>query len=422
MKVLLFYKGDYGNSLRGPELRYVQLAKELCFLGHHVVISGRSADAGTLPSEVSFVAIKHPVALTKAMWSAQLLVLHGGGPIVLFLGLLAGLIGKRVILDSYAPRWIELEVINGRQTGVAQIKTRAVSYFNALRGLFSALTFDGNIVANRRQFDLYRGMMAPFTLTSEFTRLVQVSFGCSAEQVSEHHQGRQLLTELSDGKISTNDFVIGWLGGVYGWFDFDTVLAKASEAIMNNPLIKLVFFGVSDERQVELLSFVMPQARANIVFVPWVDFNQRFEYWSGFDLSLVWGAQGVENDYASRTRNFDCLTLGLPIVQNWDDEWGPRLQKSGAGHVTDTEQLSTVLSDLSVMPDKLAAMRSAMQQLAPKFYWSRFAKQLMAMTEQPTLTLPRRLCGVLAFVCLLPAALVMFLYYALRTARSALRF
>lgn len=419
MNILLLYKGHYGKSLRGPELRYVQLAKELCSLGHHVVMSGRSADTATLPSEVSFVAIKHPVALTKALLSAQLLVLHGGGPFILLVTLLASLLGKRVILDAYVPHWIELESLSTAQAGGTRFKTLVKSYFNVLRGVFAALTFDGVIAANQRQLDLYRGMMAPFTLTRDFSRITVIPFGCEPLTQYAPKQSRQLLIKSSAGKINETDFVIGWLGGTYGWFDFDTVLAKASEAIVNNPLIKLVFFGVSDERQAELLSFVMPQARANIVFVPWVDFNQRFEYWSGFDVSLVWGVQGVENDYASRTRNFDCLTLGLPIVQNWDEEWGPRLQKSGAGHVTDAEQLSTVLSDLSVMPDKLAAMRSAMQQLAPKFYWSRFAKQLMAMTEQPTLTLPRRLCGLLAFVCLLPAALMMFLYYALRTLRNA---
>ncbi|MFD2405978.1 hypothetical protein ACFSVK_09730 [Azorhizophilus paspali] len=82
------------------------------------------------------------------------------------------------------------------------------------------------------------------------------------------------------------------------------------------------FFGADEFRQAELLRSVGEEARANVVFMPWVEFSRRFEYWAGLDVSLVWGAEGYENDYASRTRNFDCLTLGLPIVQNMDDEWG----------------------------------------------------------------------------------------------------
>lgn len=412
MKVLLLYKGDYGSALRGPELRYVQLAQELTALGHKVVISGRRAESASVPPEVEFVAMGRLLALIKVFFTARLLVLHGSGPVVLLLALLAGVTGKRIILDSYAPRWIELEVLGATQGRMPQLKTRVLACFNVLRAVFAALVFDGNIVANGRQLDLYRGMMAPFTLTRDFSRVVLIPFGCSAELVHERHQGRALLAELSGGQISADDFVIGWLGGTYGWFDFDTVLAKVSEAIAINPRIKLVFFGVSAERQQELRALVAPAAQGHILFVPWVDFARRFDYWSGFDVSLVWGDTGVENDYASRTRNFDCLTLGLPIVQNWDEEWGPRLQESGAGRVTDAAQLSAVLTELSQAPDRLATMRSAMLQLAPDFYWSRFARQLMAMTSMPRLTRVRRLFGLLAFLLLLPAALVMFVYYA----------
>lgn len=412
MKILLLYKGDYGVALRGPELRYVQAAAKLVQLGHQVLIAGSRADLASLPTAVKFVPTSQLAPLVKAFFSVQLIVLHGGGPWVLLLALLAGLLGKRVILDGYVPHWIELETLSASQARDAPLKTLVKSYFNVLRGLFGALTFDGTIAANQRQVDLYRGIVAPFTLTRDFSRVRVLPFGCEPLAHYSHDAGRQSLVELSGGKINETDFVIGWLGGTYGWFDLETVLGCVSQAIASHPLIKLVFFGVSVERQAELLAFVASQAQANIVFVPWVDFAERFTYWAGFDVSLVWGATGVENDYASRTRNFDCLTLGLPIVQNWDEEWGPRLEKSGAGCVASKEQLAELLVELSQSPEKLSEMRVAMQQLAPDFYWSRFAEQLMDMTNLPSLSLVRRLCGVLAFGLMLPAALVMFAYHA----------
>lgn len=422
MNVLLLYKGEYGSALRGPELRYVSLAQELAKSGHKVVLCGRSAEPATLPSAVEFIATSQLFSLAKAFFTARLLVLHGGGPVVLLLALLAGILGKRVVLDAYVPHWIELEALAAELSRVARIKILIKSYFNVLRGLFAALVFDGIVAANRRQLDLYRGMMSPFTLTRDFSRIAVVPFGCSPVSVNDTARGRQLLAEFSDGKVTGDDFVIGWLGGAYGWFDLNTVLAEVAQAISNNPLIKLVFFGVPAERQLELLAQVPPRTQVNIVFLPWVDFAERFNYWAGFDVSLVWGAQSVENDYASRTRNFDCLTLGLPIVQNWDPEWGPRLKESGAGQVTDAEHLSEVLVELSLAPDKLATMRSAMHELAFDFYWPRFAKQLLSMTELPLLTLPRRLSGLVAFVLLLPAVLVMFLYYVIQKhGKSALK-
>ncbi|ART83920.1 hypothetical protein CBP31_03270 [Oceanisphaera profunda] len=299
------------------------------------------------------------------------------------------------------------------------MKTLIKSYFNVLRGLYSALIFNGIIAANHRQLDLYRGMIAPFSLTRDFSRVVVIPFGCDSTPINLSSQGRELLSELSNGKIRADDFVIGWLGGTYGWFDLATLLTEVSDAITSNPSIKLVFFGVEAGRERELLEWVLPQAQDNVVFLPWVAFAQRFDYWSGFDVSLVWGAKSVENDYASRTRNFDCLTLGLPIVQNWDQEWGPRLKESGAGQVTDTEHIAAVLTELSYSPDKVAVMRNAMQQLAPPFYWSRFASQLIAMAQMPAMSVVRRVCGLFAFICILPAALVLFLYYGLLSLKKS---
>lgn len=413
MNILLLYKGNYGATLRGPELRYIQTARELAALGHQVNIGGRSAETKNLATAIKFVPVNQFDYLLKAFLAADLIILHGGGPWVLLLSLLAGLFGKRVILDAYVPHWIELEALAGGQGASTRFKILIKSYFNVLRGLFGALTFDGIIAANQRQLDLYRGMMAPFSLTRDFSRIKVLPFGCEPLTDFSHDSGRQLLVELSDEKISEADFVIGWLGGTYGWFDLATVLSRVSDAITQNPAIKLVFFGVNDQCQAELLALVAPQVQANIVFVPWVDFAERFTYWSGFDVSLVWGAVGAENDYASRTRNFDCLTLGLPIVQNWDDEWGPRLTESGAGCVSDAAQLAETLLELSQSPQKVENMRCAMRDLAPHFYWSRFAKQLMELNAKPKLGLMRRVCGVLAFGLMLPAAFVMLLYCAL---------
>lgn len=413
MNVLLLYKGEYANALRGPELRYVSLAQELTALGHKVVIGGRTAQPESLPPAVEFVAVSDWFTLIKAFFTARMVVLHGGGPVILLLAMLVGFAGKLIVLDSYVPHWIELEALSKKQGRFSQIKTLIKSYFNVLRGLFAALVFNGIIAANGRQLDLYRGMIAPFSLTRDFSRFVIIPFGCNPALLNASNHGRHLLTELSNGKISSDDFVIGWLGGTYGWFDLTTLLAKASDAITSNSSIKLVFFGVEAERKRELLACVVPEAQANIIFLPWVNFTQRFNYWSGFDVSLVWGAKGVENDYASRTRNFDCLTLGLPIVQNWDEEWGPRLKESGAGRVTDTEHVAAVLTELSSSPEKIAAMRRAMQQLAPPFYWSRFANQLVAMTQMPAISTVRRVCGLFAFGLILPGVLVLFIYYCL---------
>lgn len=410
MRYLLLYKGVYGAALRGPEMRYAALARELIESGHEAVLCGRSGDSHGIPENVEFVPVSRAWILAKAFLQSDVILLHGGGPLVLLLAILAGLSGKRVVLDGYVPHWIELDEVIRNTDGRSSLKLLIKAYFNVARSLLGALVFNLVIVANKRQLDMFRGMMAPFSLTHDFSRIRVIPFGCSERQDWSQLSGREMLAELGGTSIADDDFLIGWLGGTYGWFDLGGVLTEVSKAIGRNAKVKLVFFGVDEARKNELLAFVDTAHRGNILFLPWVDFSRRFEYWSGFDISLVWGGEGYENDYASRTRNFDCLTLGLPIVQNEDDEWGQRLERSRAGVVASQSSLADTLIELSNRPDKVSGMSQCMSELAPELYWGRFAQKLIDCVTSSPMSLIRRLAGLAAFCLALPAILVFFLF------------
>ncbi|MFC0710431.1 hypothetical protein [Azorhizophilus paspali] len=410
MRFLLVYKGNYLAELRGPELRYLSLARELVRQGHDAVLAGRSADDARLPSGVRFVAVTDVLRLIASFALADVIVLHGGGPVLLFLALAAGFGGKTLVLDGYVPHWIELDALMRRNKRLARVRILIKSHFNAARNLLGGLTFNGVIVANKRQLDLFRGSLAPFFLTREFKRISIIPFGCDSCGAFDRERGKELLGQLAGRQFQENDFLVGWLGGVYGWFDLDSVMRGVSRAIVENRNIKIIFFGADEFRQAELLRSVGEEARANVVFMPWVEFSRRFEYWAGLDVSLVWGAEGYENDYASRTRNFDCLTLGLPIVQNMDDEWGVRLEREGAGLVVDRITLGEALSDLSRSPERLSDMRRALRTLAPRFSWTGFAERLGTLVSESPMTAMRRVAGLIGFVLVVPALLLFFTY------------
>ncbi|MFD2405979.1 hypothetical protein ACFSVK_09735 [Azorhizophilus paspali] len=162
MRFLLVYKGNYLAELRGPELRYLSLARELVRQGHDAVLAGRSADDARLPSGVRFVAVTDVLRLIASFALADVIVLHGGGPVLLFLALAAGFGGKTLVLDGYVPHWIELDALMRRNKRLARVRILIKSHFNAARNLLGGLTFNGVIVANKRQLDLFRGSLAPF--------------------------------------------------------------------------------------------------------------------------------------------------------------------------------------------------------------------------------------------------------------------
>jgi len=276
----------------------------------------------------------------------------------------------------------------------------------------AVFVFDLIIVANNRQLDLMRGFVGAFTRTREFSKIQIIPFGCEPYELRSRVEGLALLNSINEKSpvLNESDFLVGWLGGTYGWFDLNSVVAALSDAFAQNQQIKLVFFGVSEENQVMLLSNLPESLQSQIVFLPWVPFMERFKYWAAFDISLVWGGQGYENDYASRTRNFDCLSLGLPIIQNEDDEWGRRLEKHGAGIVTTQQRLSTDLLHISQDSKALELLKNNMVQLAPEFYWDEFAKTLINSVQRVKTGGIRRLFGVLALLTLLPALLLFFVY------------
>lgn len=408
MKFLLVYKGSFGAALRSPEMRYAALAAELLKLGHEVVLCARAGDGCGIPEGVKFVAVADLRRLTRAFLRADVIVLHGGGPVVLALAMLCGVLGRRIVLDAYVPHWIELDELIRSGVGSPAPRLLAKAQFNVLRALLGTLAFNLNIVANQRQMDLLRGIMAPFSLTRDFSRVVVIPFGCERSQARSREAGRARLGRLAGGEFADDDFLIGWLGGTYGWFDLDGVLAEVSRAICKDARIKLCFFGVDEERRPQLLAPVAPEARGNLFFLPWIDFATRLEHWAGFDVSLVWGGQNYENDYASRTRNFDCLSIGLPVVQNEDHEWGPRLKASGAGVVVAPSALTDTLLQLANSPEVVTDMREAMHALAQQFHWQRFASALVDAVDGAPMSPMRRLVGLLAFCAALPAALMLF--------------
>lgn len=406
----MIYKGCYGLNLKGPEVRYISLAKSLHSLGYTITIAACSFNKEIHPKYINFLHIHNFFKMAVAFIKSDCIILHGGGFVLLSLSVFSGFIGKKIIFDNYSPRWVELDEVIFKSNFNFGLFAR--SSFNSFRSLLAVLVFNFVIVANKRQMDLFRGFLVPFSQTKEFSRIKQIPFGCEIYEDRSRKSAIKMLNKLSPGnaKLEESDFLIGWLGGVYDWFDLNSVMESVSEAFMHNSKIKIVFFGVSDAWREKMLSQIPEDNRYNFFFLPWIDFNKRFDYWAAFDVSLVWGGKGFENDYASRTRNFDCLSIGLPIIQNYDDEWGERLIANNCGVVTDIESLSSELLSLSKNPEKINNMHMAMINLAPDFYWLNFANEFKQAVDSSKISFIRRTVGLLVFLSMLPAAALFFIY------------
>lgn len=413
MELFLIYKGKYDKQLRGPEIRYLSLARAMVEEGHRVSLASQGLSKQHQPSAITWVDLGNKSSVLRAFYRADVIVLHGGGPVLLALATIFGLFGKKILLDSYAPHWIELTV---EQEHYPSWRLALKIFINNLRITYGTLMFDGLLVANQRQLDLMRGFSAVWWRSQGFNRIHMLSFGASTQVATTTRaiaieQLNKLLTFANQPLLSDDDFIIGWLGGTYAWFDMEGLIKLIQPALSANRSIKLVLFGVESAQQKPMLAHLEQSLHRQLVFAPWVDYEKRFHYWSAMDLALVWAADNYENDYASRTRNFDCLSLGLPIVQNHDAEWSARLQSSEAGFVTTADQLANLLLTLSQQPESLQLYRQRMlTNLLPEFAWPKIARQLLGISQKlPRLTLVRRLFGSFIFLATLPVWLLLLL-------------
>ncbi|MFD2836491.1 hypothetical protein ACFS3C_07815 [Azotobacter vinelandii] len=155
------------------------------------------------------------------------------------------------------------------------------------------MTFNGVIVANKRQLDLFRGSLAPF-----FDPRIQAYFHNSLRLrcLRGFRQGTgkgAVGGNWPVGNFKRMIFLVGWLGGVYGWFDLDSVMRGVSGAIVENRNIKIIFFGADEFRQAELLRSVGEEAWANVVFMPWVEFFQALRILGGTRCFSGVGSRGL---------------------------------------------------------------------------------------------------------------------------------
>lgn len=375
-KWLLLYKGDFTKNLNGAEIRYIKIAEQLALSGNEVTIAG---GLGHQQGEVKFVSFNKTLSLIKAFMCADIIMIHGGGPFTLILSLISKILGKRLLLDNYAPHWVELLTVSQKGSRRALLSIKIA--FNLFRTLFGAIVCDTVIAANKRQQDLYRGLAASSGNLHLIDKIQILSYG--ADPVIET-KTRSHLIHLSKNKINDSDILIGWIGSLWDWFDYKPMVAAISTVASSNNDLKLVFFGVDKNKEKEVKQYIATMAgnaSENFLFLPWIDYESRLEVWSGLDAGIVWANPSIENDYAARTRNYDCISARLPIIQNWDDYWGPIINEHNIGITTTENALESAIADFISNRELITEYSKNIATLYDEYSWRSITANLLSLTS-----------------------------------------
>jgi glycosyltransferase involved in cell wall biosynthesis len=128
-------------------------------------------------------------------------------------------------------------------------------------------------------------------------------------------------------------------GSIYDWYDPITAIDAIAIARRTVPDIELTF---TVHPNAELPQGVAAHAARHaerfgyggfIHFVPWVPYEQRGEFFDRFALSLITFPSSIETDLAMRTRIYDYLWAGLPVITSPAPGTDSLIEQHGAGTV-----------------------------------------------------------------------------------------
>jgi glycosyltransferase involved in cell wall biosynthesis len=396
--VLLVTPEPLAERMAGPAIRCLELARALA----------RSGEVGqvTVASLTRAELADGDVTVTAAPDAGTLRGLVEGVGSVVIQGDVLGLhpwladLDVPLVVDAYDPFHLE-QLEQAKVLGEA--RRRAVVR-DAVRALNVQLArADLVLCASGRQRALWLGHLAAlgrinpavYDLAEDLSGLVAVvPFGTPSTGSRAGDRGR--LAAALPG-IGPEDEVVIWGGGIYDWFDADTVIRAVGRLAPQRPRLRLLFLGTRHPAQGGVGAASVARARTlaeslglldRVVHFhsDWVPYAERDLWLASAAVGVSAHHQHVETEFSFRTRLVDYLWCGLPVVATEGDELGALIADAGAGVLVaegDVDGVAAALAGFLDAPERRASAAAAARALAGRLGWDQVAAPLVAFCAAP---------------------------------------
>jgi glycosyltransferase involved in cell wall biosynthesis len=351
----------------GIGIRFLEMAKVLLADGHEVTLLSRDAGAVT-GCRVDAIT---PQSLNRHTGQADVAVVQGHAANDLF----AHGVTIPTVVDLYDP--FIVENLHYYPTRGAEVFTHdhATLMQSLLRGdLFlcaseaQRLFYLGTLLA--------AGRLNPIAFENDphFDALIRIApFG------------------VPPGNVSGATAVPGVLfGGIYDWYDPILAIDAVAVARASLPDITLTFTTHPNPSLTPQwkLAEAIEHARRNgygfVHFEPWVAYEQRATFYRRFGAALLTFPQSIETDLSMRTRVYDYLWAGLPIVTSAAPGTDELLARYGAGEIVRFGSPATFAAALvRVLGDDSTRMREGARRFVEENQWSHALQPLVDFVRAP---------------------------------------
>jgi GT2 family glycosyltransferase/glycosyltransferase involved in cell wall biosynthesis len=394
---ILVVTGDtIGRKLAGPGIRAWNICLALSAEHDVRLVSTASVEQLPAPFELAAVSRRRPGEMAEHERWADVIIVQGH---VLLLFPVLAQTQKVLVVDIYDPMHLE-QLEQAREKPFEQWVRQVADASDVLNHQLQLGDFF--VCASERQRLFWLGQLASLGRVNAYTyerdndlrTLVDiVPFGLSDEPPAHT---RKALRGVVPG-IGDDDRIIIWGGGLYNWFDPETLIRAVAELAATRPDVRLFFMGTTHpnpnvpemdivRRCRELADELGVTGRHVFFNDSWVGFEDRANYLLEADAGVSTHYQHVETTFSFRTRILDYLWAGLPIVTTDGDSFAELVGRRGLGEVVPERDVPALVAALErVLYDEEAAAsaRAAVAATAGEFAWSETLRPIVEFCRNP---------------------------------------
>ncbi|TFC27311.1 glycosyltransferase [Cryobacterium sp. TMT1-3] len=394
---ILVITGDpVGRQMAGPAIRAWNIAKLLSDEHDVRLLSMTKAVALDDEVEVGVIDHHHPNSVVEHEKWADVIIVQGHA-LALFPSLETS--SKILVVDVYDPLHLE-QLEQGKGQTLKVWNKQVTEATDALN--HQLLLGDFFLCASERQRHFWLGQLSALGRVNPYTYsrdndldslIAEAPFGIpSVDPVQRKPALRGVVPGISEG-----DKIIIWGGGIYNWFDPETLIRAVAHLTVRHPTIRLFFMGVKHPNPAvpemeavaaaRVLSEQLGLTGKNVFFnESWVPYSDRQDYLLEADVGVSTHFQHVETTFSFRTRILDYLWAGLPIVTTEGDSFGSLVEKESLGaSVPERDQaaLESALERFLFDVEAIATARENVSRVRQSFTWDKALAPLVEFCRNP---------------------------------------
>ena len=360
MSVVVHTPDVVGTRMAGPGIRAWHLARELAHYAPTTLIAKQEGDG---PGGVEVIPHGTPAARQR-LRDAQILI---GQPAR---GFRKRRRSQRIVYDLFDPTVLELRELYGSRPSPRQRIHLAAEWWRLSEALMRA---DLLICAARRQRHFYEA------LQSNDAPWIEVPFGI----------------DLADARAceKSKDNIVVWGGGVWEWLDPATAVEAVVRVNREGVRCRLLFLGRArpnrdlidrrrENRFDELVRAGGPYVSAND---EWIPYAERLSWLRAGKIAIMLHRRTAEADYSIRTRLFDAIAAGVPVVATAGGFAADLVAQESLGIVVppgDAGAVSEAIRRLLTDDTLYTGFVQNLERIRPRFAWPVVTRPLVDAVNQ----------------------------------------